>query len=101
MGDSDRFRVNLDVGHFFASGYDPLAYIKEHHARITNVHLKDRKRDNGPEMEFGQGDTPLKEVLQLLKKERYGFPAHIEYVGPAGPRVELARCLQFCKTALA
>lgn len=100
MALSGRFRVNLDVGHFFASGYDPLAYIKEHHGRITNIHLKDRKRNNGPEMEFGQGDTPLKEVLQLLKREKYGIPAQIEYVGPAGPRVELARCLEFCKAAL-
>ncbi len=100
MALSERFWVNLDVGHFFASGHDPLAYVKQHHARITNIHLKDRKRNNGPEMEFGRGDTPLKEVLQLLKKERYGFPAQIEYVGPAGPRVELARCLEFCKAAL-
>ena len=98
---SKNFWVNLDVGHFFAAGHDPIAFIKEHHSRITNIHLKDRKKNNGPEMPFGEGETPLKEVLQLLKKEKYGFPADIELVGPAGPKVELTTCLQFCKDALA
>jgi len=97
---SRNFWINLDVGHFVASGYDPIAYMKEHRDRITNIHLKDRKKNNGPEMEFGQGDTPLKEILQLMKKEKYPFPAHIEYVGPAGPRAELAKCLEFCRKAL-
>ena len=49
---------------------------------------------------FGEGETPLREVLLLLKKEKYDFPACIEYVGPAGPEIELARCLQYCKDVL-
>jgi sugar phosphate isomerase/epimerase len=98
---SPHFWVNLDVGHFFASGYDPLAYIREHHARITNIHIKDRKKNQGAEMPFGQGDTPLKEVLLLLAKEKYDFPACIEYVGPAGPAVELKACFDYCKSVLA
>jgi len=101
MAASKKVWVNLDVGHFFASGYDPIAYIKEHHARITNIHVKDRKKDRGAEMPFGEGDTPLKEVLQLVKKEKYNFPVCIEYVGPDGPAVELKRCFDYCKAALA
>ncbi|HXE65099.1 MAG TPA: sugar phosphate isomerase/epimerase family protein [Bryobacteraceae bacterium] len=100
MALSEKFWVNLDVGHFFASGYDPLAYIREHHSRITNIHIKDRKKNQGAEMPFGEGDTPLREVLLLLRKEKYDFPACIEYVGPAGPAIELARCLQYCKDVL-
>uniref|UniRef100_Q026L4 Xylose isomerase domain protein TIM barrel n=1 Tax=Solibacter usitatus (strain Ellin6076) TaxID=234267 RepID=Q026L4_SOLUE len=101
MAASKKIWVNLDVGHFFASGYDPIAYLKEHHARITNIHVKDRKKDRGAEMPFGEGDTPLKEVLQLVKKEKYDFPVCIEYVGPDGPAVELKRCFDYCKAALA
>jgi len=100
MAMSNAFWINLDVGHFFAAGHDPITFIKSNHTRITNIHLKDRQKNNGREMPFGQGDTPLKEILQLMKKERYAFPAHIEYVGPAGPKVELTKCLEFCKDAL-
>lgn len=100
MAISKNIWVNLDVGHFFASGYDPLPYIKEHHARITNLHVKDRMRNQGAEMPFGQGETPLKETLLLVRKEKYDFPVCIEYVGPDGPAAELTRCFDYCKTAL-
>jgi sugar phosphate isomerase/epimerase len=101
MAASPKVWVNLDCGHFFATGYDPIAYLKEHHSRITNIHIKDRKKDRGAEMPFGQGDTPLKEILQLVKHEKWSFPVCIEYVGPDGPPVELKRCLDYCKGALA
>jgi sugar phosphate isomerase/epimerase len=97
--------VNLDIGHFTAANYDAVAFIKEHHAKITNLHLKDRKKDHGMNVPWGQGDTPIKEVLQLLKKEKYGFPANIEleYRIPEDSTVvvEMKKCLQYCKDALA
>ncbi len=92
--------INLDVGHFFASGYDPVAYLREHHARITNIHVKDRMSHQGAEMPFGQGETPLKETLLLVQRERYSFPVCIEYVGPEGPKAELTRCFAYCKDVL-
>ena len=78
--------VNLDIGHFTAANYDAVAFIKAHHAKITNLHVKDMERNHGPYTPFGEGDTPMKGVLQLLKKEKYGFPANIEleYRYPAG-----------------
>jgi sugar phosphate isomerase/epimerase len=97
--------VNLDIGHFTAANYDAVAFIKEHHAKITNLHLKDRKKDHGMNVPWGQGDTPIKDVLQLLKKEKYGFPANIEleYRIPEDSNVvaEMKKCLQYCKDALA
>jgi sugar phosphate isomerase/epimerase len=103
MAESKFVGVNLDVGHFFAAGFDPVAYIKEHHARITNLHLKDRKKNDGPNTVWGQGDTPIKEVLQLLKKEKYPIPANIEYEyrGEADPATEVKKCLEYCRAALA
>jgi len=95
--------INLDIGHFTAGNYDAVAYIKEHHARITNLHLKDRKRDHGANTPWGEGDTPIKEVLLLLKKEKYPIPANIEYeYGRQGMDAvaEVAKCLQYCKDAL-
>lgn len=92
--------VNLDVGHFFAMGHDPVAYLRAHHARITNLHIKDRRRDRGREMPFGQGDTPLREVLTLVRDQKYDLPVCIEYVGPDGPAAEIGRCLDYCREVL-
>ena len=97
--------VNLDIGHFTSANFDPVPYIKEHHARITNLHLKDKKKDHGPNVPWGQGDTPIKEALRLLAKEKYTFPANIEfeYRIPEGSDLssEMSKCLAYCKEALA
>jgi sugar phosphate isomerase/epimerase len=97
--------VNLDIGHFTAANYDAVSFIKAHHAKITNLHVKDMKRDHGAYTAFGQGDTPMKGVLQLLKKEKYGFPANIELEYPIPPDsnliAEMKKCLAYCKDCLA
>jgi sugar phosphate isomerase/epimerase len=98
--------VNLDIGHFTASNYDAVKFIQEHHAKITNLHVKDRKKDHGPNVaEWGTGDTPIKEVLQLLKKEKYGFPANLEleYQIPQGSDIvtEAKKCFAYVKSCLA
>ena len=62
--------VNLDIGHFTASNQEPIAFINEHHARISHLHLKDRKKNQGPNTAWGQGDTPLKDVLLLREENR-------------------------------
>jgi len=98
--------VNLDIGHFTAAGYDAVAFIKQHHAKITNLHVKDRKKDHGPNVAvWGTGDTPIKEVLQLLKREKYGFPANLEleYPVPQDSTIiaEAKKCLAYVKSCLA
>ena len=100
---SPMFRINLDIGHFTAANYDAVAYIREHHASITNLHLKDRKKEQGPNTAWGTGDTPIRQVLQLLKQERWPIRAYIEYEhnGEAGPVDEVKKCFAFAKSALA
>ncbi len=98
--------INLDIGHFTAAGYDAVAFIKQHHAKITNLHLKDRKKDHGPNVAvWGTGDTPMKPVLQLMKKEKYPFPANmeIEYQIPADSDIvaEGKKCFAYVKECLA
>jgi sugar phosphate isomerase/epimerase len=74
--------INLDIGHFTAANYDAVDFITKHHDRITNLHLKDRKKDHGPgAFPWGTGDTPMKAVMQLLKKNKYPFPANLELEG--------------------
>lgn len=97
--------VNLDIGHFTAANYDAVAFIKQHHAKITNLHVKDMKKDHGTYTPFGEGDTPMKAVLQLLKKEKYGFPGNIELEYRFPPEsnliAEMKKCLTYCKDCLA
>jgi len=100
---SKRFAVNLDIGHFTAAGYDPVDYIEAHHDRIVIVHLKDRKKNDGPNVPWGEGDTRIKDVLLVLKRRRYPIKAFIEYEyrGGADSVTEVKKCFQYCKDALA
>ena len=94
--------VNLNIGHYWAAGYDPVPFIEEHYARIVTLHIKDRKKNQGKNMPFGEGDTPIKKVLQLLKTRKYPIPANIEYEYEGGDTVvEVRKCYEYCRRALA
>ncbi len=102
VAQSKYFRINLDIGHFFAAGYDPVAYIEQHHDSITHLHVKDRKKNDGPNVPWGQGDTPIKPVLQLLKTKKYNIPALVEFEYPGEPPVEaVQKCLDYMRQAVA
>lgn len=100
---SRQFRVNLDIGHFTAANFDAVQYIRENHQQITHIHVKDRRKNDGTNEPFGGGDTPIKEVLALLKKERYPIRAFVEYeyAGLRTSQEEVKRCMQYMKSALA
>ena len=96
--------ANLDIGHYTAAGLNPVDFLQKHHGRITNLHVKDRKNlANGQaNVPFGQGDTPIKEVLQLLKKNKWDIAANVEFeYMPNEPLVEMPKCLQYIREALA
>ena len=100
---SKYFKINLDIGHFTAANYDAVAFIKENHDAITHLHMKDRKKNDGPNMPFGEGETPIKEVLLLLKENRYPIPALVEYEyrGAGTPVEEVKKCMSYMKNVLA
>ncbi len=97
---------NFDVGHYFTGtkGLSPIPVIEKYHDRIVSLHLKDRTAEGG-NLPWGQGKTPIKEILQLMRKEKWTFPADIEleYAIPQGSNsvAEVAKCVQYCKDALA
>ncbi|WP_435018184.1 sugar phosphate isomerase/epimerase family protein [Tundrisphaera sp. TA3] len=96
---------NLDIGHYFAGskGKSPIPVLEKYHDRIVSLHLKDRTADGG-NVPWGTGQTPIKEVLQLMKQEKWTFPADIEveYKIPEGSSAvaEVAKCVRYCKEAL-
>jgi sugar phosphate isomerase/epimerase len=98
--------ANVDLGHFVAgNNVSPAGFIQKYHQRVTHVHVKDRKRNNGPNTVFGEGDTPIKEVLQLIRDNKWKIQATIEfeYKVPEGSdrMKEIAKCVQYCREALA
>lgn len=101
---SPHFMVNLDIGHFTAGNQDAVAFIREHHSRITHLHIKDRKKNHGPNVAWGTGDTPIKECLQAVRDGKYPIYAIVEreYRGPndGTPVEETKKCMEYMKQAL-
>ena len=97
--------ANVDIGHFVAGDHgSPVPFITKHHARVTHVHIKDRKKGNGANTPFGEGDTPIIEVLRLIRDNKWPIQATIEfeYKIPAGSdrMTEIARAIKYCHDAL-
>jgi sugar phosphate isomerase/epimerase len=107
LAQSPRNALNFDTGHYVAAGHkDMMELIQKQHKRISSMHIKDRQTpDNGKgNLPWGEGDTPLPEILQALRKNNYKFPASIEleYQVPEGSDAvkEVQKCLEFCRKAL-
>jgi len=103
MDGNPNIRINLDIGHFTAANYEPIDYLTQHHDKIVTLHIKDRKKDHGANMPFGEGETKIKPVLELLSKNvKWGIPAMIEYeYKGADTIVEMKKCVAYIKAQLA
>lgn len=83
MAFGEGFDLCLDIGHFTAAngnepGADALAFLEKYHDRITHLHVKDRMVKEGPNVPFGVGDTPIVEVLQMVRDNGWNIPAFLE-----------------------
>jgi sugar phosphate isomerase/epimerase len=97
--------ANVDIGHFVAgNNTSPVPFITQYHERVTHVHIKDRKMHDGPNTPFGEGETPIVEVLRLLRDNKWNIQATIEfeYKVPANSdrMKEIARSIKYCREAL-
>jgi sugar phosphate isomerase/epimerase len=102
-GASTYLRINLDIGHFTATNGDPVDFIRRYHDRIVTLHIKDRKKNHGDNVPFGEGETPIVQVLQLLRDNRWDIPANIEYeYGKPGMDTiaEVKKSFDYCRKAL-
>jgi sugar phosphate isomerase/epimerase len=93
LGMSSAFVLNLDIGHFTAGNNDAVAFLRAHHARITHLHVKDRRRNDGPNVQLGTGDTPIKECAALIRDSRWPIMLIVEreYRDAPGTPVEQTR----------
>jgi sugar phosphate isomerase/epimerase len=102
-GASPYLGVTLDVGHFASGGEDAITFIKEYNERMVTLHLKDRKKNHGDNVPWGEGDTPIVAVLHLLRDNGRKFPVNIAYqYGKPGMDTiaEVKKCFDYCKMAL-
>ena len=100
---SPRFRVNADIGAITAANGSPVAWLQENHAAVAQLTVGDRRRNQGMNEEWGDGDTPIQDVLRLVKAKGYSFPvyAQYEYLGLGMPAEELRRCMDYMRSAVA
>jgi len=108
-------RLNFDVGHYIGFGYEdgpklsPIEFIDYFHDRIVSIHIKDKTSFKNPYQSnqnqvWGQGETPLKEVLECVRDK---YPeiycdVELEYmVAPwSTPEKEIATCVQYARQLL-
>lgn len=95
------YRINFDIGHFAAAGFDTLGFLDKHADRIVSAHLKDRKNDLGANMPFGEGDTPILPFVRRVRERGYAIPLILEYEYAGGASTdELKRALTYVRQAL-
>ena len=79
--------------------------MQEHHDKIVTLHIKDRKKNHGANLPLGEGDTPIVQVLHLLRDNHWKIPANIEYeygntIKGLDTITEVKKCYAYCKNAL-
>ncbi|HHU98172.1 MAG TPA: sugar phosphate isomerase/epimerase [Petrimonas sp.] len=109
LGYSPAVMLNFDMGHYFGStGLNPADFIRKYHDRIASLHLKDKTGPNNPVRDqnqvWGQGETPLKEVLQLVRDQGWPIYCDIELEYPVVPWSssvkEVRTCMEYCRQIL-
>lgn len=107
LAQSPKNGLNFDAGHYVAAGHrDMMELIQKQHYRILSMHIKDRQTPaNGKgNLAWGTGDTPVGEILRMMRDKKYKFPATIEleYQVPQSSDAvkEVQKCLEFCRKAL-
>jgi sugar phosphate isomerase/epimerase len=95
-------KATLDTRHFTAANGDCLGFLERHHERMSSVHLGDRRRNNGRSAPFGEGDSPIIEVLRMIRDNSWPIVALLEFEhGTLRPQVEEVQLMfDYCKRAV-
>jgi len=98
---SRSYRISFDIGDGTGGGYDSLAFVKDRLDHIAVIYLKDRRKD-GLSVPWGEGDTPLKEILRLVKNSKYPIRCYIDCDYRTTDRpADMKRSFGYAKAALA
>ena len=106
---SPKNMLNFDCGHYFgATGKHPNELIERLHDRIYSIHLKDKTGKNAnpanTNMPWGEGDTPIADILKLVQKNNWPiyFDVELEYPVPenSNAQKEVTKCVNYCRDIL-
>jgi sugar phosphate isomerase/epimerase len=97
---SKNYRISFDIGDATAGGYDALKFVQDQHERIALIYLKDRRKDR-LSVPWGQGDTPVTEVLHLIRDRKYPIRCYLDcdYATTNRP-ADVERSFAYAKAAL-
>ena len=102
-------KANIDFGHYVAAGNvggTPMQFLEKYHDRIGSFHLKDRTTPEhcALNLAWGTGETPIKQILQMVSKNKWKIPGSIEleYDIPEGSDAvkEVRKCVEYCRAVL-
>ena len=99
---SPRCAIDIDIGDATGAGFEIMPFIAKNHARIVRIELKDRKRDN-TSMPWGQGDTPIKDVLLYVRENRLPIRCYIDCDYPPATEQRVASimdCRNYIRSTL-
>jgi sugar phosphate isomerase/epimerase len=88
---------------------NPADFIRKYYNRIASIHVKDKTSATNATQKnanqvFGQGETPIAEVLRLIQKEKWPIYCDIELEYPVVPWStsvkEVRTCMEYCRQIL-
>jgi sugar phosphate isomerase/epimerase len=97
---SKNYWISFDIGDATGGGYDALPFVDAHHDRIALIYLKDRRRDR-TSVQWGEGDTPIAEVLRLTRDRKYGWRCFVDCDYKTSDRPgDVKRSFEYAKKSL-
>jgi sugar phosphate isomerase/epimerase len=96
-------RLNFDIGHYYGStGKNPAEFIEKYHDQIASIHLKDKtgasnETAKNANQVWGQGETPVAEVLQLIQKNQWPIYCDIELEYKIAPWSDAVKEVKACR----
>ncbi len=98
---SRNYWISLDIGDATGGGWvDCPEFVEAHHGRIALLYLKDRRKDR-LSVPWGEGDTPVKEVVRLIGQRKYPIRCYIDCDYKTANRpADVKRSFDYAKAAL-
>lgn len=97
---SKKYWMSFDIGDATGGGYDSFQFVETHHDRIALLYIKDRRKDR-LSVPWGQGDTPVREVLRLVRDRKYPIRCYIDCDYRTTDRPgDVRRSFEYAKAAL-